>query len=293
MQKSMKQFRVPSLLLLNQPAVDYEVPLFEKGDRIPKIIHQTYHSTVLPQELAENIAALKAMNPGWEFRLYDDHDIEKFIAENYGDKILAVYHRINPHYGAARADFFRYLLIYRVGGVYLDIKSTAIRPLDEVILPDDQLILSHWGAKFSPAGRHPQDFRNEIEEGEYQQWHIMSIPGHHYIRQVIQFVMRNIDHYIPSVHGRGKHGVLRVTGPIAYTLAVHPLLPMKKHRLVRCHEDIGLVYSIFKGREHHRLFKKNYRTLTEPVVQARLPRQILSALHDRFDYVRRVLAKVS
>lgn len=77
------------------------------------------------------------MNPGWEHRLYDDADIEAFIRESYGDEILAYYHRIDRRYGAARADLFRYLLLYRLGGVYLDIKSTTVRPLDEVLRPDE------------------------------------------------------------------------------------------------------------------------------------------------------------
>ncbi len=38
-----------------------------------------------------------------------------------------------PRYGVVLADIFRYLVIYNEGGVYLDIKSTVNRPLDEII----------------------------------------------------------------------------------------------------------------------------------------------------------------
>ena len=39
--------------------------------------------------------------------------------------------------------FFRYLLMYEIGGVYLDIKSTANKKLDDVLEENDAFILSH------------------------------------------------------------------------------------------------------------------------------------------------------
>ncbi|MCA3362157.1 MAG: hypothetical protein INF74_09420, partial [Roseomonas sp.] len=62
------------------------------------------------------------MNPDWEYRLYEDADCERFIRENYDAETFKLFRSIHPDYGAARADFFRYLLLYRLGGVYLDIK---------------------------------------------------------------------------------------------------------------------------------------------------------------------------
>ena len=45
--------------------------------------------------------------------------IETLIRERLGSEIYGFYQRINPIYGAARADFFRYLLMYAQGGIYL------------------------------------------------------------------------------------------------------------------------------------------------------------------------------
>src|SRR5436190_15289766 len=118
---------------------------FEMGTEIPKLIHQTYpDKNKLTPELHENIRNICQMNPNWIYQLYDDKDIETTILRYYNQEILNIYYRINPIYGAARADFFRYLLIYALGGVYLDIKSTTTQPLDENILSDDRFIISHW-----------------------------------------------------------------------------------------------------------------------------------------------------
>jgi len=117
------------------------------GNRIPKIIHQTSHSQSLPTLIQKNILKLKAMNPGWEYRFYDDDAVRHFISENYGAYILDFYNNINPKYGAARADLFRYLLMYQVGGVYIDIKASMQKPLDDVLMPNDSYLISNWQNK--------------------------------------------------------------------------------------------------------------------------------------------------
>ena len=105
---------------------------------------------------------------------------------------------------------FRYLLLYKVGGVYLDIKSTATRPLDAVLLPQDQFLLSEWNNDndgYDVWGKH-YELRG-FGGREFQQWYIAASPGHPFLRSVIDNVLANIDTYIPGLHGTGKPGVLR------------------------------------------------------------------------------------
>ncbi len=221
---------------LNNRRSPDRLPTQEMGTAIPKTIHQTYsHVSKLPPALADNIAGIKALNPGWTHILYNDVDIESFILQNYGDRILQYYHRIDAIYGAARADLFRYLLMYKKGGVYLDVKSSIVRPLDETLLESDRYLLSQWhngkGEQHANWGLH-RDLHGIIEGGEFQQWFIACVPGHPFLKAVIENVLSNIDRYNPELHGVGKPGVLRVTGPIAYTLAIVPLLDSYPHRRI-------------------------------------------------------------
>lgn len=98
----------------------------------------------LPEPILKNIEFIESQNPDWTYHLYRDDDVEYFILNYYGKTYLNLYLSINKDYGAARADFFRYLLIYQKGGVYLDIKSAPKMPLNEIIKPNDQFIFSHW-----------------------------------------------------------------------------------------------------------------------------------------------------
>ena len=242
---------------------------------IPKIIHQTLKNKYsISPVLEANIQNLIHLNQNWDYRLYDDEDIRKFLLTYYGSDIIRTFDSINPLYGAARADFFRYLLMYEQGGVYLDIKSTASRRLDDVLSEDDCFILSQWSNNEGQGwGRHP-DFG---VESEYQQWHIIATPRHPFLKSVISTVKTNIDRYNPIRDGVGSIGVLRMTGPIAYTLAIKPLVILYKHRLVNIIE-LGFKYSIFDNimsADFTALYgDKHYSRLREPIVVLRGKRLI-------------------
>lgn len=252
------------------------LPTFEIGESVPKVIHQTFPSkTDYPAEIAENIRELKERNPEWEHRLYDDADIEALILKYYGAEMLKSYLRINPAYGPAKADLFRYLLMYAEGGVYLDIKSTATRPLDDVIPADAQYILSHWeneeGGSRIGWGIHAE---LKSERGEYQQWHIIAVKGHPFLRAVIQKVLENIEQYDIFKIGFGHVGVLRTTGPIAYTLAIENVKHLHSHHELDVTSEMGVEYSIYEQRSekgHHHIFKSKYAKLKVPVIKPATP----------------------
>jgi mannosyltransferase OCH1-like enzyme len=197
---------------------------------IPKLIHQTFRDSNLPKEIQSNIQTLKNHNPGWQHHFYDETDRLLFLRKHCDARILRAYNAINPLYGAARADFFRYLLIYHVGGLYLDIKSSTNRNLDTVTA-GKQYILSHWDN--GPRGTHRKWGLHfpDFPRGEFQQWHIAAMPKHPFLKSVIDTVLHNIENYHPVHSGVGQAGVIRTTGPIAYTQAIRPLLSHHQYRL--------------------------------------------------------------
>ena len=275
-------------------SIESHIPEFPESDQhVTRLIHQIYTKgfASLPIEFKENIQKLKRLNPGWEHRFYDSQSMEVFIFEHYGADVLAMYTRIDPAYGAARADLFRYLCVYHFGGVYLDIKSTIDVPLDSSIKNDDMFLLSQWdsqpGSIYAKFGRHKE--LQHVDGGEYQIWHIVAAPGHPYLKQVIQKVLENVRSYNPFVSGTGRRGVLRTTGPIAYTLAIAPVIELYPHRIVDVCKEYGFRSSIFdagSATNAHRAFMGlHYSKNRHPVVRQtgwrRLVWRVLTLLRGR------------
>ena len=237
---------------------------------IPKIIHQIYLQgwSSLPQVTQKSIAQLRYRNPDWEYRFYDADAAEDFILANFSGQVVSAYLKINPSYYACRADFLRYLILYQLGGIYLDIKSTSVMPLSDMLMKEDQYLLAQWPPyRDKPAGTQDAPELTSIPGGEFVNWLIAAEPKHEFLRAVIGCVCDNINSYQPFKCGVGKAAVLRLSGPIAYTLAINPIIKNHRHRFI-AYEDFGIAYSIHGSHnKHEKLYGKHYSELVNPIVQ--------------------------
>ncbi len=242
-------------------------PVWPAAGTIPHTLHQTFATAHLPPALTDSVARLRAMNPGFAYRLWTDADIPDYLHTHYGQEIRDAYLAINPIYGAARADLFRYLLIYREGGVYLDIKSGCRVPLASLLVPKDAFLLSQWQDDGRGAehwwGAHPELYN--FPGGEFQQWHVIAAAGHPLLESVINRVLANLASYDAAVNGVGRTAVLRTTGPIAYTLGILARLSDAPHRRFESAE--ALLYSTVG--DHGRFFARHYSSIEEPLVRHR------------------------
>lgn len=112
---------------------------------IPKVIYQTWKHKNLSPNIIKIRDNIQNINPGYKIVLYDDDEIDEFIKSNFDKYIYDTYSKLNV--GAARADFWRYCILYKYGGVYLDMDSEILRPLDEIIDKDDHAIITREGNK--------------------------------------------------------------------------------------------------------------------------------------------------
>ena len=99
---------------------DYDVQEKMKSAIIPLKIYQTWHDKTLPPKMKECVDTLKAQNPEFEYRLYDDYECRDFIKKNFDKDVLNAFDSLIP--GAYKADLWRYCILYKNGGIYLDIK---------------------------------------------------------------------------------------------------------------------------------------------------------------------------
>lgn len=87
---------------------------------VPLDIYQTWYTKNLPPEMMKSVSKIKENNPEFNYHLFDDDDCKKFIKENYGLKIHDAFENLIP--GAYKADLWRYCILFKCGGIYIDIK---------------------------------------------------------------------------------------------------------------------------------------------------------------------------
>jgi hypothetical protein len=110
---------------------------------IPKVVYQTWKTKSFHPNCVKIAHNMQRLNPTYKFVLYDDNEMESFIKCNFDQSIYDCYIQLNV--GASKADFWRYCVLYKNGGVYLDIDSEICRPLDELIVGDEQCIITREG----------------------------------------------------------------------------------------------------------------------------------------------------
>lgn len=197
--------------------------------KIPYILHQTYSdwdklSPSVKKVIQENLK----MNPRWEYRFYDNEAIDKYIKEHESDYVYRAYKKINPKFGAAIADLFRYIIVYHEGGVYMDIKSKTTVPLDNWV-HEDKLQLSLFGGENILLKKYfkNEKFKNVIPR-EFQQVILVYPKNHQILRILINTICYNIHNYnnnklnfLPNTPKNG-YKILSLTGPWIYTKVLMP-----------------------------------------------------------------------
>ena len=234
---------------------------------IPKNIFQlTTKNMRLNDQIFSNIEFLKSNNPSWEYQLLDEERQVEFL-KRFASEYLSTYLSFGRGYDVAKMDFFRYVLMHEHGGVYLDVKSTFLQPLDSLITKNDSLVVSHWpndqNSHFKDWGKHPE----LSERGEFINGVIICQAKSKVLLDVIKAVVRNIDQYSAFRNGVGGPAVLRLTGPVAYTLAIEQSVYREQLTKIDFFSH-GYKVTIFENDKiHMSLSKLHYGRRLNPIIK--------------------------
>jgi hypothetical protein len=98
---------------------------------IPKKIFQThqYKYEDLPKWFKQTSMSWINLNPGWEYIYHDAVTREKYVKDT-SPELYKIYGEIRkPH----QADIWRYLIVKNEGGVYADMDSFCLVPMDYIL----------------------------------------------------------------------------------------------------------------------------------------------------------------
>ena len=96
----------------------------EYNSIIPLHLYTCWHTKDLPSLMKENYDYLVQSNPKITFHLYDENDCREFIKNNFEPDVLHAYDSLIPC--SYKSDLWRFCVLYKNGGIYMDIKYRCV-----------------------------------------------------------------------------------------------------------------------------------------------------------------------
>lgn len=98
---------------------------------VPLNIYHTWNTRNVPFKMKENINYILNQNPEFDYYFYDDDECREYIKDNFNEEVLEAFDSLIP--GAYKADLWRCCIMYKKGGVYMDIKLKPLIKLKKLI----------------------------------------------------------------------------------------------------------------------------------------------------------------
>jgi len=157
---------------------------------IPLNIYQTWCTLDLPKHMGYTVQKLQSDNPEFRHYLYDDAMCREFIQQNFPEDVLYSFDKLKP--GAYKSDLWRYCILYKNGGIYLDIKFECINGFKLIQLTDKEYYV--------------RDLKHNGAHGIYQAL-LVTYPNNDIMYKCIQKVVENVKNNIYDGNS------LYITGP--------------------------------------------------------------------------------
>ena len=171
---------------------------FEKNhSKIPKIIHQIWVEGEVPYKLRRFADSVKTLNPDWQYKLWTGGEMEDWVKVHYPDLIDVYQNHANS--AIHKANMFRYLVLSKMGGVYMDMDFECIKPLN---------FLFHKFVKYHELVVSLVCFYPDERKDKYLNAFIGCIPGHPFWDELIKELCKRVRD--------NKYVQLRSTGTLLF-----------------------------------------------------------------------------
>ena len=207
---------------------------------IPRQVFQTWKTEYIDEGHYLNLKSYQEENRDYKFFFFDDDDMDEYMVRAWGHHpISSVFKRTRV--GAAKADIWRYCLLYDLGGIYLDIDASFKVPLSQIMGEANSEIISfesnqiamdraRYGKQIDQSLLPFEEYAEMLDglkersfphpEHVVLQWALFFKPRHPILANAINAITQNASriegHVIRDMH----KAVCNFTGPIAYSKAV-------------------------------------------------------------------------
>ncbi|NBH89785.1 MULTISPECIES: glycosyltransferase family 32 protein [Parabacteroides] len=170
---------------------------------IPKIIHQIWSSAEeLPKSYKALIETWRRDYPDWKYILWDDDRIIEFM-ENYYPQYIDLFNRFP--YNIQRCDAIRYLFLFQMGGMYIDLDYESLQSIEPLI--------SGKTCCFSEEHEYSEGMKKKCGHSVSHYFNnamILSTPKHWFLKKVIDSIFE----YPVEINDADPFNcILQTTGP--------------------------------------------------------------------------------
>ena len=188
----------------------YDIITINVYNKIPKRIIQTWNTDNIPTKYNKLINKIKTQNPDYEYLFFTDTNIVEFLKTNYPDYLIT-YNKLPIK--IQKIDFFRYIVIYHYGGIYMDLDMNGLKNMNSLlrysaVFPIDEYITN----EMKNIDRYNY-FYNNNQKFLLGQYAFAANKKHPFIKQLIDNIHLNINKIIKLVDHNNDNYVYNTTGP--------------------------------------------------------------------------------
>jgi mannosyltransferase OCH1-like enzyme len=159
-----------------------------KNELIPKKIHQVWIGESMPQKFQDCVNSVKKINHDYEYKLWTLDDVDEFQLKNR--KLFDEVDNLG-----CKSDIFRYEILERYGGIYLDTDFIGLKSFDTLL-----------GFELFGGTAY-------VEKPEVLNGLLGCIPNHPVMTECVNRLSKKQ----PKMFDRDAYGVIKFSGPWFFT----------------------------------------------------------------------------
>ena len=207
------------------------------------IVFQTWKSKTFHRKIEKMRNSMIRDNQYLSFLLFDNDEMDNSVEDMFSREICKTYFKLN-HY-AARSDFWRYLILNKFGGIYLDIDSLIVNNISQLVNLKKSILTL------------------EPTKKDFIQWVLVFNKNDDVLQRSIELIVDNVN------QNKFKNDVMKLTGPTLFTNAIKEVLGLEKTEIINASSKKVLNklnssgYLYIKNQQHDIsfLFKHKYNHL--------------------------------
>lgn len=207
---------------------------------IPKIIIQT---DIEPKKSLTFRKTWLINNPGFEYLFFSDHDCDEFVRKNH-PQFYRSYIKLPK--GAQRADFFRYMALSSIGGIYADSDTICLQPLESYVNFNSGTFVTGIEMTIELYKHNISKFTKEYKcPIQYTQYMFGSIKNHDFLADLLTCIdgtISNLSEVQLEELSKLPQFVLELTGPFIFTTVLKQYLISKGNT-----SDITILPQLYWG----------------------------------------------